>query len=445
MPSTNLETGVKPSPLKQLLLRVGGGKAPVALADQALVSGSNFVTNILLARTFGFRDYGVFALAWVAVMFANSLQWAFVVTPMMSIGPKQAKEDLPTYYGAVLVQEIVFALLIALLVFGGVVLSGRFFPQWNIGSLRLSLAGATLAYLLQDFIRRFFFTTNRSGLAFTSDCISYLTQLPILFYISRHPGVSLPQVLWIIAATSFLGFIVCMKWYQPLAFSRESLVSVSVRHWKMSRWLAPSAFMQWGAGNLFFMAAPAYYGAATSAALKASQNIVAVAHIWFMGLDNVVPTEASAAMHRGGPTAVLQYLKQVFIRWGGLTLVFVAVVALFPHFWLKLAYGPKYLAYGYVLQLYAVLYLMVFVSSPIRAGLQALEFTAPIFWAYPVLIAFSVTMVGPLAKRLGLLGVMIGMIAIQVIFQGIIGAAFLWRARRMQRQYEHPVAALPEA
>lgn len=426
-------------------MRVGGGKAPVALVDQALVSGSNFITNILLARTFGFRDYGVFAIAWVVVMFVNSLQWAFVVTPMMSIGPKQEKRDLPTYYGAVLVQEIGFAVLTAVILFLCVALSVRFFPQWKIGSLGLSLSGASLAYLLQDFIRRYFFTTNRSTLAFASDCISYLTQLPILFYYSRHPGITLPNVLWIIAATSFLGFIICMKWYQPVAFTMESLRSVFVRHWKMSRWLAPSAFMQWGAGNLFFMAAPVYYGAAASAALKASQNIVAVAHIWFMGLDNVVTSEASLRMHREGPDGVIQYLKKIFIQWGGVTLAFVGIVALFPHFWLHLAYGNKYLQYGYVLQLYAVLYLMVFVSGPIRAGLQALEFTAPIFWAYPVLIAFSVSLVGPLAKTLGLTGVMLGMIGIQVIFQGIIGIAFLLRARRMRNEYRHAAVAVPEA
>jgi O-antigen/teichoic acid export membrane protein len=431
----HIKSEAAPSIFRRAILRIGGGKAPLAILDQALVSGANFVTNILLARTLGFRDYGVFALAWVAVLFANSLQWAFVVTPMMSIGPKQETDEIPSYYGAVLFQEIVFALSAALLVFTAVILSARYFPQWNVGSIGLPLSAATLSYLLQDFIRRYFFSTNRIRLAFTTDCISYLTQLPILFYISRHPNVTLSTVLWIIAATSFIGFIACVSWYQPVAFNTQTLRKVFLRHWKLSRWLAPSAFMQWGAGNLFLMAAPVYYGAAASAALKAAQNIVAVAHIWFLGLDNVVIAEASMQMHKKGPDGVIQYIKQIIFRWGGLTLAFTSIVALFPTFWLKLAYGTKYASYGHVLQLYALLYLIGFVAGPLRSGLQALEYTAPIFCAYPVLIALSITLAGPLARTLGLTGVMLGMIAIQIVFQGIIGIAFLLRAKRMRREY----------
>src|SRR5437879_5905535 len=80
----------------------------------------------------------------------------------------------------------------------------------------------------------------------------------------------------------------------------RSLREVFVRHWKISRWLAPSAFMQWSSGNLFAMAAPIYYGAAAAGILRAAQNIVGVAHIWFLGLDNVVPAEAARRMHSKG-------------------------------------------------------------------------------------------------------------------------------------------------
>lgn len=419
----------------RIMRRIAGGKAPIAILDQALVSGANFLTNILLARALGLSEYGIFALAWVAVLFANSLQWAFVVTPMMSIGPKQEPQERPSYNGAVLTQELVFAVVSALLVWAAVHLSVRFFPKWNVGPIGLPLAAATLSYLLQDFIRRYFFSTSQRTMAFVTDCISYLTQLPILFYISRRPNITLPSVLWIIAATSFIGFIACAPWYRPLSFDIGSFKRVFLRHWRLSRWLAPSAFMQWGAGNLFLMAAPVYYGPAASAALKAAQNIVAVAHIWFLGLDNVVISESSMQMHKNGPDGVIRYIRHIMIRWGGITLAFVSIVGLFPNFWLKLAYGAKYASYGHILQLYALLYLLSFFAFPLRSGLQALEYTLPIFCAYPVLIGLSIALAGPLARTLGLTGVMVGMIVMQLVFQGIIGTSFLVRARRMRREY----------
>lgn len=61
-----------------------------ALADQATVSGANFITGILLARYLGLEEFGRFTLAWMVVLFVNSLQNAVVVAPMMNIGPQQS-------------------------------------------------------------------------------------------------------------------------------------------------------------------------------------------------------------------------------------------------------------------------------------------------------------------------------------------------------------------
>jgi O-antigen/teichoic acid export membrane protein len=202
----------------------------------------------------------------------------------------------------------------------------------------------------------------------------------------------------------------------------------------MSRWLAPSAFMQWASSNLFQLSAPVFFGAAASAVLRAAQNIVAVAHVWFLGLDNVVPAEAARRMRHGGLESMLGYIRRIFLQWGSITLAFTGIVGCFPSFWLKLAYGTKYASDGNVLRAFACLYLVVFVSGPLRYGLQALEYTTPIFWTYPVMIVFSIALAGPLARKLGMNGVMLGMFASQVIFQGLIGIAFWMRIRKMRRE-----------
>jgi O-antigen/teichoic acid export membrane protein len=298
----------------------------------------------------------------------------------------------------------------------------------------LPISGATVAYLLQEFLRRYFFCTGQSQRALTTDVVSYLSQLPIIFGILLIHGAKLSNVLWIIAATSLAGFVVCMPWYEPITLDAHSIRRIFVRHWRISRWLAPTAFMQWGAGNLFLLAAPVYYGPAASAILRAASNGVGVAHIWFLGLDNVVPARAARLMHLEGMDGMLRYIKRIVLQWGGVTLVFTTIVACFPSFWLRLSYGTKYSSDGSVLRLFALLYVFVFISGPLRAALQALEYTAPIFWAYPALIAFSVALAGPLARELGLNGVMLGMCAVQLIFQSILGVALWLRVRHIHRR-----------
>jgi len=436
------DSETRPSLSSRILSRIGGGRTPAALFDQGLVSGANFLTNVLLARGFGVREYGVFALVWIAVLFANSLQYALIVTPMMSIGPKQLEQDRRTYYGAVLVQELIFALVAALLMYLSVSLSVRLYPQWGISELAMPLSLATLAYLLQEFLRRYFFCTRQSAHALATDAVSYLTQLPIIFWICSNHSGTLSMVLWVIASTSAIGFFACLRWYEKVEFASHSVRSVFLRHWRMSRWLVPTAFMQWGAGNLFLMAAPLYYGPAASATIRAANNIVGVAHVWFLGLDNVVPAEAARQLRHQGINSMMSYLKNVLYRWGGVTVGFSAIVAAVPTFWLRLAYGIKYSSDGSVLRLYALLYIFIFLSGPLRAGLQALEYTAPVFWAYPAMILFSVFLAGPMARGLGLNGVMIGMIATQCIAQTLVGAAFLLRVRKLRRNgdsYSSPV------
>src|SRR5271170_4118156 len=136
--------------IQHKLSRLSGGKELSALLDQALVSGSNFLTNVMLARALGVSDYGVFGLAWIAVLFVNSLQWAFIVSPMMSIGPKQEAHERPEYFGSVLLQEIGFAIICSAAVLLAVLVASAHFPRWDVRGLGLPLAFATLAYLLQD-------------------------------------------------------------------------------------------------------------------------------------------------------------------------------------------------------------------------------------------------------------------------------------------------------
>ena len=144
-----------------------------ALADQTMVSGVNFLTGILLARYLGLEEFGRFTLAWMAVLFVNSIQHAAINSPMMSIGPKQPEAESSAYYRAVVLQQIVLSGLVFLLLLAGVHLSGIVFPEWRVEGLALPLAVAALACQFQDFLRRYFFRRGRGAAAFANDAARY--------------------------------------------------------------------------------------------------------------------------------------------------------------------------------------------------------------------------------------------------------------------------------
>jgi len=410
------------------------GREIWALTDQSIVSATNFLTNVMLLRFMGLREFGVFALAWMSVMFVNSLQSALIIAPMMSIGPKQEEKDRPSYFGAVVFQEIVFVFFCFVLVFAALKVSDNFFPHKNLQQLALPLAVSAFAYQMQDFVRRYFFATRQSRRALADDALSYLTQLPILFFLHRVGHLNSVTALWTMAGTSALGIVLGWFWVEPLNFNRAWINAISQRHWKISRWLGASSILQWTSGNLFVIAAPVYYGAAAAGVLKASQNLMGVTHVWFQGLDNVVPAETARRLREGGVHSMLAYTRSILLRWGGLTLLFAIVMAAAPGFWLHLLYGPAMAQYGYVLRLYALLYVIMFVGAPLRACLQALEYTAPIFWSYLAMTALAFSFAFPMAKWMGLSGTMLGLLVSQVLFQSIVGVALFQRSSCVARE-----------
>jgi O-antigen/teichoic acid export membrane protein len=416
------------------LVRQFPGREAWALTDQAIVSATNFLTNVMLARFMGLREFGIFVLAWMSVLFVNSLQNALIVSPMMSIGPKQEEKDRPSYFGAVVFQEIVLVTFCFVLVFVALKTSSSIFRHADLQHLALPLAVSAIAYQMQDFLRRYFFATLQSRRALADDALSYPTQLPILFLLHRAGHLNSATALWVMAGTSILGLVAGWFWMERLEFHWDWIKEISRRHWRVSRWLTASAILQWTSGNLFVLAAPVYYGAAAAGVLKASQNLMGVTHVWFQGLDNVVPVETARRLRVGGVHAMLAYTRSILVKWGGLTLLFAAIMAVAPGFWLRLLYGPEMVQYGYVLRLYALLYVMVFLGGPLRAGLQALEFTVPIFWSYLAMTAFAFSFAVPMAKWLGLSGTMLGLIATQILFQGTVFAALMVKSSRLLQE-----------
>ena len=231
-----------------------------------------------------------------------------------------------------------------------------------------------------------------------------------------------------------IGVVATAFWFEKLEFDCQVMRSVAIRHWKFSCWLVPSGVLQWSSLNVFMMSAPIYYGPAAAGALRACQNIVGIAHIWFLGLDNVAPVEAAHRLHRDGLDASLRYLWLMLFRWGIITAAFMLVISAAPAFWLHLVYGARYVEFGYVLRLYGVLYMMIFLSGPLRAGLQALEYTAPLLWCYIAMTLTAAVIAVPLAKRFGLSGVMFGLIATQLLFECLLAGALVSRAIRLRGQ-----------
>ena len=367
-----------------------------ALADQGMVSSVNFLTGIMLARYLGLEEFGRFTLAWMAVVFVNSIQQAVIVSPMMSIGPKQAADDEPAYYGAVAVQQAALCAAVFALIWGGATATAALFPDWYIEGLALPLACAAVAFQFQDFLRRNFFTRGRPAAAFATDALRYLGQLVILFWLFQTTPMDSVTVLWVITVLAALAALVALPACERMVWRAEVIRATTARHWQFSKWLAGSALMQWIAGQVMYVFAGAMLGAAAIGALRATKNLMGVVHILFIGLENIVPVRAARYFHSGSPNALRSYLLRVAIYGELATGAAAIVIFAAPDFWLSLAFGDEYAGYGNLLRWWATVYMVMFLRLPLAAGLRAIEQTQAVFVATALSSAFAVATAYPL-------------------------------------------------
>ncbi len=388
----------------------------LVVADQAFVSGMNFLTGVVLARYLGLAEFGVFTLAWLMAIFVNGVQNALVINPMMSVGPKIEPLKESDYYGDMAIQELVVATCSFLLIFIGALASDILYPQWRAGSMAAPLACATFAFQLQDFVRRYFFTRLRVGPAFLSDLISYGGKLG-LFALLVYTGIaSAANVLWVITLSSLTGAICGGFFMDKMTWGgRANFTSTVRRNFQLGKWLVASESMRWVSESMFTIFAGILLGASAAGALKACQTIMGVTHIMFFALNNIALVKASKAVMSGGLESLGRFLTRLGMVTCGVTFLFALVVVIFPGYLLTTIYGPEYEPFVWALRGFAGVYFLRAMKLPLETGLKALEYTNPLFVANATAMIFSLIAANLVVGWYGIYGAVYGMLFMEII------------------------------
>lgn len=410
------------------------------LLDQAMVSFTNFATMVLIARHLGIEEFGRFALAWAVLIGVFNLQYSLVLLPLMSIGSKLEAERVPAYFGAVIAQQIVLAILSFVLLWFGTTMAAVLFPAWRLGGLAVPLAFASLTYQMHELFRRYFFTVGRPAVSTTMDCVRCFVQLLLLAWLFNAATLTTARTLAVIgvafAIAALLGGACNVG---DIAWDLTVFRTATRRHWHFSKWLVASTLMQWVAGNIFFVTAGAVLGIAAVGALKAAQNITNPANVLFEAIGNLAPIEAGRRLSARGIAGLDAYLSSLTL-WGGLaTLAIVLPAVAVPRWVLGIVYGQEFAKFGWVLAWFAGLTLIAWVAQTLHYGLTTLEETKPYFVSRLVAALVGISAAFPVAVVFGLPGVMGGITVLALIQVVIPGIAY----QRVRRASSVSGAVLP--
>ncbi|HHJ14077.1 MAG TPA: hypothetical protein ENJ79_06820 [Gammaproteobacteria bacterium] len=403
----------------------GRAKTNIVLVDQAVVSGTNFLTGLLLARFLGLEGYGLFVLAYGVIQFISGIQVAIVISPMMVNTPRLEYSEKPIYLSAVSAQQVLFSIVVLLLAGPVIGLLGTVMGIPKLGTLAAPLAFTAALFITQDYLRRMLIVTDHSKQALINDIISYGLQLAALIYYFSLGNPHTRGTFWIIAFTSGIavlhGIFVSRQANLlagvPAAYRAFAMECAKVgrQHWDFGKWLLARNIAYWGSSQFLIYLAGAMLSASAVGALTATRNIVGLANILFLALENIVPSRAAIRYKQQGASGLRYYLLRVSVLGGGLTGLIVVITAVSPEFWLHLAYGNDYAGYGWLVIGWGIYYIVGFFHRPLSAGLRAIDRTRDIFLA-TVTGTISTLLIGyPLIRLFSLEGVLFSLIFIQTV------------------------------
>lgn len=316
-----------------------------ALADQSVVSGSNFIIGILLARFLGPEAFGLFVVLQAVILYVNSFQGALIFQPMMSAVPQMPAEKRQPYLRGVFALQLMLTLSLALLT--GIIAWGAdawFGFDGLSQSIVLSLVAALLSFQLLDWQRRHYFVEENARGTFLIDTIAYGGQTVLITAACLTDQLTVSSAFWIIAVTAFSGFAVGLldQRLHPLYQQASAVLSDG---WRAGRdYLIAWQFQLLGAQGVLMIGAGAV-GTHAVGGIRATQNIVGPINILFQAMENLLPIAAATRYSQRGLAGLCRFLWRVTLLGSLALLPLLLLLGIFAKPLIQTLYGDDYLSY----------------------------------------------------------------------------------------------------
>ena len=313
-----------------------------AIFDQAVVSGTNFLTTLIIARTCSQNELGVYSLAWTVVLFLAAAQGNLISVPYTVYCHRRSGEALAGYAGSTLAHQLITSVAAMACLLGLNLLLWMGIGPAGVGPAAWVLLGVIPFLLLREFARRFTFAHLALTTAIAIDVVVAVLQVGGLLALGQF------QMLSAAAAYGAMGAacaVACLCWWslngQPLRFSRQRFVEDWRGNWSFGKWALTSQLT-----GLAFYLLPwilaAVHGEAETGELAACSTLVGLSNLFVIGLNNLLMPKAAQAFSQWGQHALCGVLRKAML-WFVAVLGSLCLAVLFAGDLLAgTIYGPEY-------------------------------------------------------------------------------------------------------
>lgn len=400
---------------RQTVSRLSDRRA-MALGDQLVVSGSNFISMLLAGRFMQPADFGSFILAYTLCLFFANVHRALITQPLNVLGAGEASERLGSRMSGLLLLHG------ALLPAGGLLIAigGVFF--FSDSDLCLAAIAYIFAYSLQDLFRRWCYTRGEPDRALFNDVISYVGQVLLLIMLGWQGSLTGVSAFYAMASTSALAVVFGLpkvSWGRP---QWPELVRVGREHARFGGWLLATVLATWSASQLYpFLVAE--LGAASVAVFAACRNIANGVGVLVQTVNNYLPSRMRLVLKEKGAGAFATLYRRVLFSVALAALIGCSAMAFWAEAILGIVYGETYRSAAVILQILSLGTFFTALGAVLGSKALALQDSRSSFISNIVAALFTFTVGFFAVSRWGVAGAAVaasGSVLIAVMVQALL-------------------------
>jgi O-antigen/teichoic acid export membrane protein len=389
-------------------------KGGLAILDQGLISSSNFLIGILLARWLIPAEYGAFSLAFSVLLLLSYVHQSLVSEPQAVFSGSAYRHCLRGYLKALLSIQFLVT------VFGLIFLGGSAVIAYAMGKadgLPGALAGVAIASpcMLFFWLMRRSFYMNLAPARAAVGAFIYFVLVTSGLVVAYKKALISPFSAYLLMAIGALGtglflFSQLKKVLPADTVEAPSAAQAWHKHWEYGRWALAVSVVTWIPYYMYYPLVSMFSGMAQAGQLKALMNLSLPLEQSYTALAILfLPYSARVCRDKGiassGPLVrriTLLFVCGAVLYWG-LLIPFKGVA-------FHLLYGGKYLEVAPLIPYVAIGTTMWSAAFGPAILLRAIESPDSIFYARAVASVLSLVVGVPATMMFGLWGVVASVI-----------------------------------
>lgn len=403
-----------------------------ALADQAVVSGTNFLTVVLVGRICGAEQLGIYALATTLLVLIVCAHQSLISTPYVIFGNRLHGRPRARYAGSVLLHSALLMMLMmaVLLAVGGVLRAG--FGPAGLAPVVWVLVAVVPFTLLRDLARHFAFAHLKMRAALLLDVGVSALQIVGLFSLAAVGALSAKTAFFAMGAScAVIGVSWLIAGRKRFDFRLRQLREDLQKNWRFGRWVFAGMMVLMVHLSIVQWLVALRLGTAATGIFAACMAVVMLSNPFVQGVSNWLVPQAARAFGRAGERAVRRVVARTTLLVAVVMAAFSSVIFVFGGEIIALLYGSQYAGHRNIIAVLAVAMLARGLSMSAYNGLRVLERPATNFAVNLLGLAMTLFFAWLLMEPWGLLGAAVGLVAGDLIALVVRWIAFLKPVRKL--------------